>query len=107
MSVLTEEEVMTEKMKFYDKSNVIAEDMHPVFVKNDWKWSLWTDNNAYRVPNESEISVTVCSLVKDLYHGKGRSVVSTGRIVLEINKCQQTGTVSSEAYIRTNPTFIH
>ena len=100
MKTLTKDEIMEAKFKYYANVDRLAHDFHSVFVKNEWKWSIWHDNS-YRVPTEDEIAVTISSLCKDLYPGDTRSLVSTGRIVLEVTKSQFSEDIDVVAFLQT------
>lgn len=81
--ILTKEEILDAKFKIYDCAKEAAKKFAPIFAKMDYRWSIGYE---YRIPTEEDIELTICSIVKDLYHGKQTSLVATGRIQIRVVK---------------------
>lgn len=102
--ILNETEVREAKFKLYDQADEIGEKFAPIFEANDWHWSVSGD---WRIPTKEDISLTVCVLVKDLYHGKQTSEVSTGRIQLRLTKWRFGTNISIRVELVADTFLVH
>ncbi len=67
-----------------------AASVHPLFVDNDWKWTVGF--GIHSVPTVKDIELTVKCLANSLSDGLGKmhATCSTGRIQLVVLKCDRS-----------------
>jgi hypothetical protein len=101
---LTKEDIVAARCDVDTHASELAKEFQPIFQKCGWTWSGGLKSMCTGVPTEEDIDITLRVLASNLYPGKERSNVSTGRLEIVVKK-SETGWVTTEVRVVTRKTI--